>query len=230
MIVQEFGGPLGVTAIAVIFPLLMLYFWSCLEFNNGQFYFPESFTSAESWAKFGARYMGHIKAKAIPTVYSIQIYIGYVVFSALLAFIMPGPIVKGMPVPSLNYKQLLYTCNGYSSFYFTVFLSLVANQAGWFKLRDIVDNFGALLMTAIATGWIMSFAAYALALILGTGHRLSGNHIYGQNAQNIIETCNAVRSLGTFSLRSLVCVFVLFSLFRRLFALCSLQISSWVLL
>lgn len=176
--VKEFGGPIGVSIIAIIFPLLMLYFWSALEFHNGQIYYPKDLTSTDSWREFGQLYVSHIRERAMPTLYSVQIYIGYVLFSALLAYIMPGAQVKGMPVPSLNYKQLVYNCNGYSSFYFTLFVSLIANHYKYFPLRDIVDNFGGLLMTAIITGWFMSIMTYILTLALGTAHRLSGNHIY----------------------------------------------------
>lgn len=177
-VVREFGGPLGVSCIALFFPVLMLYLWSCLEFHHGQLYGPTSFTKLDAWKEFASLFVSHMHEKAMPTVYAVKIYIGYVLWSALMAFIMPGPQVKGMPVPSLNYKQLVYNCNGYSSFYFTLAVSLVTNHLRWFPLRDIVDNFGSLLMTAILTGWLTSILVYVLTLALGTSHRLSGNHIY----------------------------------------------------
>lgn len=177
-VVREFGGPVGVTAIAVIFPIIMVYFWTCLEFHQGQVYGPDNLTSLDSWRKFFALIQSHVVQKGLPTVYSVQIYVGYVLWSALLAFIMPGPIVKGMPVPSLNYKQLNYVCNGYSSFYLTVAVSLVLNHYQIFRLRDIVDNFGHLLMTSIVVGYVMSIVTYVASLAVGSSHRLSGNHIY----------------------------------------------------
>lgn len=176
-VVREFGGVPGVIAIATIFPVLMLYFWSCLEFHNGQVYLPETLT-VDGFRRFGQLFLSHIVEGATPTLYSAQMYIGYIIWSAVLAAFMPGAVVKGMPVPSLGYKQLSYLCNGYSSFYFTLFVSLVANYHGIFRLRDIVDNFGPLLMTSIITGWFVSIMTYIVSLAVGTSHRLSGNHIY----------------------------------------------------
>lgn len=38
----EFGGPWGVTAMMVGFPMLMYYLWICLWFYDGQLVFPKS--------------------------------------------------------------------------------------------------------------------------------------------------------------------------------------------
>jgi delta24(24(1))-sterol reductase len=38
----EFGGPLGVTAIMLGFPVLMYYLWICLWFYDGQLVYPNS--------------------------------------------------------------------------------------------------------------------------------------------------------------------------------------------
>ena len=39
----EFGGPLGVTAMMTLFPVLMYYLWICLWFYDGQLVIPKSF-------------------------------------------------------------------------------------------------------------------------------------------------------------------------------------------
>lgn len=104
-IVYEFGGPIGVCAMMAGFPLLMVYFWVCLE-NQGKLIYPEAFTKEalsdffwnELWAKF--------VEGAFPTMKAIKIYMGYVVFSFILAYIMPGPVVEGLPIPSLKGKRV----------------------------------------------------------------------------------------------------------------------------
>ena len=43
--------------------------------------------------------------KAMPTYQSVLVYWGFMVIQIILAFVMPGPIIKGLPVPSYNNKQ-----------------------------------------------------------------------------------------------------------------------------
>ena len=38
----EFGGPWGVTAMMIGFPMLMYYLWICLWFYDGQLVYPTS--------------------------------------------------------------------------------------------------------------------------------------------------------------------------------------------
>jgi delta24(24(1))-sterol reductase len=103
----EFGGPLGVCAMMLGFPCLMYYFWICLEYHQGQLIYPplslsqlKPWVMTEVWMK--------IKMGAFPTMWAIQVYMGYVVFSFVLAYIMPGPVVEGLPVPSLNGQRVKY--------------------------------------------------------------------------------------------------------------------------
>lgn len=43
----EFGGPWGVTAMMIGFPMLMYYLWICLWFYDGQLVFPTSVAGIE---------------------------------------------------------------------------------------------------------------------------------------------------------------------------------------
>lgn len=38
----------------------------------------------------------------IPTAQSVAVYWGFIILQLFLALFMPGPIAKGMPLPSLN--------------------------------------------------------------------------------------------------------------------------------
>src|SRR4051812_45048716 len=70
----EFGGPVGVTILMIFFPLLMYYFWVCLEYHQGRLIYPTSldnivpFVRDEIWVK--------ILEGAYPTLYAAQIYLG----------------------------------------------------------------------------------------------------------------------------------------------------------
>jgi len=80
-------------------------------------------------------------------------YTGLMVFQLALAFVMPGYIQEGLPVPSLNYKTLKYNCNALSSFYFTLVTCTVLHQTRIFRMTEIIDNFGELMTVAMIYGW-----------------------------------------------------------------------------
>lgn len=105
-IVYEFGGPIGVCAMMIGFPLLMIYFWESLEFHQGRLFYPEAFTVEAFknffWNEFYAKFV----EAGLPTVKAVKIYMGYVLLSFVLAYIMPGPTVEGLPIPSLKGKRV----------------------------------------------------------------------------------------------------------------------------
>ena len=61
----EFGGPLGVTAMMVGFPILMYYLWICLVFYDGQLVFPHS---VDDIVPFLGRMWEHIRVVCLPLV------------------------------------------------------------------------------------------------------------------------------------------------------------------
>lgn len=100
----EFGGPVGVTAMMLGFPCLMYYFWVCLEFHQGRIIYPSDLSQWKSWVV--REIWEKIKMGAYPSKWATQMYMGYVLFSFVLAYIMPGPVVEGLPIPSLNGKRV----------------------------------------------------------------------------------------------------------------------------
>lgn len=100
-VTYEFGGPLGVTLMMIGFPSLMYYFWFCLEYHQGQLVYP-----TESLWTFIDDMINKVKLGAYPSEYAIKVYMGYVLFSFILAYVMPGPEVEGLPVPSLKGKKV----------------------------------------------------------------------------------------------------------------------------
>nr|CAG8561279.1 1099_t:CDS:2 [Entrophospora candida] len=166
-IVFEFGGPWGVTAMMIGFPILMYYLWGCLQFNRGRL---ESPLNEKLWTS--------IIQGSTPTFYAAKIYITFCVFEFFLAYVVPGPIVKGAPVSSLKGKQLDYLCNGVWSFYVTIFTSCLLHYYELFKLTDIIDNFGPLMSVAIISGFSITFLVYAATIFQGKQYRMSGYLMY----------------------------------------------------
>ncbi|TPX37197.1 hypothetical protein SmJEL517_g00818 [Synchytrium microbalum] len=174
-IIVEFGGTPGVIGIMLGFTALMYYFWICLEYYNGAMAHP---SSLDDIVPFLQRMGHHVVKGAPPTVFSVSVYVGYILFSAFLSMTMPGPIVKGLPVPSLGYKQLDYLCNGVSSFYVTLVTSAVLHYYRILPLGSIIDNIGSIMTVAIISGWTASLLIYISAFVTKTTHRMSGNPFY----------------------------------------------------
>ncbi|KAI7904016.1 ergosterol biosynthesis ERG4/ERG24 [Cokeromyces recurvatus] len=158
------------------FPCLMYYFWICLEYHQGHLIYPTHLSEFKPW--FIQEIWTKIVQDAYPTRWAIQTYMGYVVFSFILAYVMPGPIVEGLPIPSLNGKRLKYLCNGLSSWYFTLAFSIVCHVTGIFRLSKIIDHFGELMTVAMLWGFTMSTLVYVISAFMGKTHRMSGNFVY----------------------------------------------------
>lgn len=101
-VVYEFGGPIGVFCMMLGFPSLMYYFWVCLEFHQGKLITPSSYTKEGLIQFVLEEIIAKIKLGAMPTVIAAKIYLGFVAYSAVMAYIMPGPVINGLPLPSLN--------------------------------------------------------------------------------------------------------------------------------
>ncbi|OZJ06112.1 hypothetical protein BZG36_00988 [Bifiguratus adelaidae] len=178
---MEFGGPVGTLAMMIFFPVLMFYFWICLEFHNGHMIYPSletvtSLPALKEWVyvELIKRVIDH----APLTTYGSTIYLGFIAWSIFCAYVMPGPRTKGLPVPSLGYQQLEYHCNGLSSWYVTLALSAVLHITGVFPLQDIVDNFGPILSCAVLSGYAVTLITYFWTVLFGTPHRMSGKFFY----------------------------------------------------
>lgn len=81
----------------------MYYFWFCIEFHDGHLTYP---TSVKDIFPYFLNLLQHVRQHAAPNTHAIVVYLGYVVFSAILSMTMPGPIVKGLPVPSLSKREI----------------------------------------------------------------------------------------------------------------------------
>eukprot|EP01116_Phalansterium_solitarium_P014701 TRINITY_DN32498_c0_g1_i1.p1 TRINITY_DN32498_c0_g1~~TRINITY_DN32498_c0_g1_i1.p1 ORF type:complete len:479 (+),score=188.73 TRINITY_DN32498_c0_g1_i1:123-1559(+) len=170
-VMKEFGGPVGTTAMMIFFPLLMYYLWGCLEFNQGHLIIPRSQSELIAVAS-------RIADKAAPTAYACTIYLTFVAFQAFLAVVMPGPVVKGLPIPSENNRQLDYVCNGVASWYATLAVSFVLHHYKIWRLTEIVDNFAPIMTVAVITGFAVTFITYFATVLFGRPHRMSGNFFY----------------------------------------------------
>jgi delta24(24(1))-sterol reductase len=194
----EFGGPWGVTAMMVGFPMLMYYLWICLWFYDGQLVFP---TSVEGIKPFLNKMWTHVRdvsfllpppvkrlsdaayshlflQDASPNMYAWKVYSGLIFYELFLAWVMPGYMQEGLPVPSLGYKTLMYNCNALFSVYFTLITAAFLHYYHIFRLTEIIDNYGHIMTVAMIWGFAVSFGTYFWTVARGEQMRMSGNFIY----------------------------------------------------
>ena len=175
--VKEFGGPIGATFIMIFSHIFVYYVWICNEYRHGGLFYPDSL-SVEGIQAFVHDFWGYIVSGATPTLYAAQIYLGFLLFEAILAVTMPGVKAKGLAVPSEGGKQLIYNCNGVYSWYVTLIVVGVLHYTRIFPLTEVYDNFGQIMTTAIIFANITAVVAHFSAILLKRTHRMSGNFIY----------------------------------------------------
>ena len=167
VIPNEFGGPLGVSALMVGFPILMVYLYLCLAMNYGRLENPLQW---EFWEEG--------LPTIIPTQRAAIIYLSFNVFEYITAATLPGIKVSGLPVPSLGGKQLEYLCNGVATWYVDLVLVTLLHTSGYFPITTVVDEIGPIMSVAMLWGVIVTIGTYVVGRTLGRTHRMSGSVPY----------------------------------------------------
>ncbi|CDK28282.1 unnamed protein product [Kuraishia capsulata CBS 1993] len=172
----EFGGPFGVTAIMLSFPILMYYLYISQKFYGGSFARP---ADGETWSHFLINYLELLKQNVVPGIQAWTIFVSYFTIQAIFYVVLPGIWTKGQPLTHLDNRQLPYYCNAAFTIYVNIFMVLSLHFTGIFKLYTILEIFGELMTVAIITGFSMAIGLYVYTLKVSKDyHRMSGNHVY----------------------------------------------------
>jgi delta24(24(1))-sterol reductase len=171
----EFGGALGVTAIMVGSYGLVWYLWDALAFHHGGLNLPAGVADVLPWL---GRTAGEVATGAAPRWTAVALYGGFLLVQALFAVVLPGPRVKGLPIPHEGGRQLSYVCNGVASWYLTLLGLGVLHATGWLPLTVWFDHLGPLVTVAMIAGTLISVATYVAARALGRAHRMTGSVPY----------------------------------------------------
>lgn len=171
----DFGGPLGVSAMMIGFPILMWYMWIGATYYDGHL---PARAVGETFTGFASRMAGLVYEGAYPSLRAWQIYWSFFIFEGACYCLLPGVWAYGKPLPHENGKQLPYWCSGVASFYFTIVVMAALHISGLFPLYTFIDEFGPILSVAIISGYLVSVVAYISAFVRGATHRMTGNHIY----------------------------------------------------
>lgn len=174
----EFGGPVGVTLMMIFFPCLMYYLWACLDDNQGKLILPASFTDLQAYKDVVMRVVNIVQTRAPITQEALVYYGIFTIFEGVLALILPGPTMYGLPIPSLNGKKLPYLCNGVSCWWVTLIVAAVLHVTHTFRLTWIQDQYGPLMTAAIIYGIAVTWITYFVSVATGNTHRMSGNFFY----------------------------------------------------
>jgi delta24(24(1))-sterol reductase len=115
---------------------------------------------------------------ASPNLYAWKVYSGMVAYQLFLAWVMPGFMQEGLPVPSLGYKTLMYKCNALWSLYATMITAAGLHYYNIFRLTEIIDNYGHLMTVGMIYGFAISLGVYIITVASGNQIRMSGNVAY----------------------------------------------------
>lgn len=171
----EFGGPIGVGCLMILFPVLMWYMWIGATYYDGKI--PRA-QHGQSTSEFIISLFMYVYEGAYPTRKAWAIYWGYFLMEIAFYFYMPGVYADGKPLPHLGGKKLKYYCSAAWSWFSTIAIALTLHFTGVFKLYTILDEFGSIMTVAIISGFLLSFTFYFSALARGAQHRMTGNHVY----------------------------------------------------
>ncbi|KAF8202267.1 ergosterol biosynthesis ERG4/ERG24 [Pholiota molesta] len=143
----------------------MYYLWICLWFYDGKLVSP---ASVEDIKPFLWRMWGHVAKDASPNAYAWKVYSGNFFFQLFIAWVLPGYQQEGLPVPSLNYKTLMYNCNALICLYTTLVTAAALHYYNIFRLTEIIDNYGHLMSVSMIFGFGVSLITYLYAVLTGT--------------------------------------------------------------
>ena len=172
---REFGGTLGAGVIITLSHILMLYLWIAWRFHDGAVFYPAGIADL---GPFFARIWGQIVANAMPSLSTFAIYWTFLVAEGLMAALLPGLEIKGLPIPSRAGKRLVYRVNGIPAWWLTLAGIAALHFIGIFPLQSIYEQFGSFMIAAMITANALALAVYFGAKVTGNAERMSGSFIY----------------------------------------------------
>eukprot|EP01133_Synstelium_polycarpum_P013334 gene13334-15681_t len=107
-----------------------------------------------------------------PTVESITIYFGFLLFLGIGSHIIPGRVVQGQPLIYDPTKRLSYKTNGLSLFFaLCAFYFIGGVQLRWFQPTIVYDHFGPIFTTVNIFATALTVILFFTGLISGNGKR-----------------------------------------------------------
>jgi hypothetical protein len=98
--------------------LTLYYLWISWKYYDAALLYPSSFADFMPWAK---QMWAHVVTGAAPNQEAFITYWVFLFGQAVMAFVIPGLQMKGLPIKHLNGKRLVYNCNGIYTWYLLLF-------------------------------------------------------------------------------------------------------------
>jgi len=165
---KEFGGTIGAICIMIFSHVIPFYFALSLRYSSGGIYYPSSFDE----------FIDHVNESCLPTWTAFFLYTGFCLSHLVLAAILPGPEVKGLPIPTENNRQYTYKCNALASWYLTLIILPILHLTGLFKITILADQFGSVLCVAVICSDLVSICIHYHALKTNQTCRMTHSPIY----------------------------------------------------
>ena len=172
---REFGGPIGAAVVITLSHALLLYLWIAWRFHDGALFYPAGLSDL---GLFFAQVWERIVEHAVPSWRTFAIYWAFLAAQGLMAALLPGLEIKGLPLPSRGGRRLVYRCNGITAWWLTLAGVAVLHVTGIFSLQTIYEQFGAFMIAAMITANAIAIAVYVGARVTGNAERMSGNVLY----------------------------------------------------
>jgi protein-S-isoprenylcysteine O-methyltransferase Ste14 len=126
----------GALPLMILLPPLTYYMWICMVYYGGNMVIP---STKAGWLEL----VSHVPG---PTITSVLIFFGWMLFQGMLQVWAPGRWVEGRPLN--DGSRLKYRMNGLFSWWFTWVVLVGAVLLGWIRPAVLYDQFGPLLTTA----------------------------------------------------------------------------------
>jgi Delta24(24(1))-sterol reductase len=127
----------------------------CLEKADGILVLPLSSQSLfEHFNGFSELFV----QKGIPSPTTWAAYFSFFVVQILLAAVMPGMVMYGIPIGAG--KRLVYLCNGYFCYYFCLWGCFIIHYTGIFPITHFADNYGEYLVASMIISNLTSIFWY----------------------------------------------------------------------
>lgn len=159
---------MGTLGIFLFSHCLIYYLWLANAFHAGEAFVPGSLDWDRIWEK------------SMPTMRSMIMYLGFVLWTAL-----PWPGIDVPGTPMRDGSQLNYRCNGLCCWYATIALVATAQWTDFYPLENLVDDYAPLLTTAVLFGNGLAAASLLSSVWCETMNRPTGNvwfdYFFGAN-------------------------------------------------
>jgi delta24(24(1))-sterol reductase len=160
----EFGGPYGCLAVMIFSIIFPYYLWYCLEFNEAKLTLIPSIST--------------LIEKAWPTWQGTSLYLGFILFEFALAWLVPGLIAYGAPLPHENNRKLQYNCNAIQAWYITLITAAVLHVTRIVPMTAWMDHLGPAMTVAILFSNFVAICIYTYSVVTKTTFRCTGHFFY----------------------------------------------------